>query len=98
MGAVYLTHSNVIIDYFNGRLNHRGRLYLESVEPEISVISQIEILSGKSASAAEIDLLKQFVSIAKVYEVNSIIADKTVYLRLNYNIKLADALIAATAL
>lgn len=37
--------SNVIIDFFNGRLNPSDKNFVASVDPRISVITQIELFS-----------------------------------------------------
>lgn len=98
MGKKYLIDSNAIIDFFNGSLPDNGNKLLTEIEPVISIISQIEIFSYNKISDTELKQLNQFMTIAKVHEVNSSIAAQTIALRLKYKIKLPDAIIAATAI
>ncbi|PWK28358.1 hypothetical protein LV89_01142 [Arcicella aurantiaca] len=43
--------------------------------------------------------LKDFLSLSKIYYVDDVVADKTIYLRKKYRkLKLGDAIIAATAM
>ena len=98
MGTGYLIDSNAIIDFFNYSLPENGINLLLSVEPRISIITQIEVFSKKGLEPNEIEGIKQFINTATVYLVNETIALKTIDIRLNNKIKLPDAIIAATAI
>lgn len=98
MGQGYLIDSNAIIDFFNFALPEKGIDLLLNVEPAISVITQIEIFSKRGLLEAEVEKLKDFISISLIYNVDTSVAIKTINLRLQHNMKLADAIIAATAL
>ena len=98
MGKKYLIDSNVIIDFCNGKLSLKGKDLLLNIEPEISIITQIELFASKNISIEEHTLLEKFSSICVVHSVNADLVDTTINLRQNYKIKLPDAIIAATAL
>lgn len=62
MGAQYLIDSNAVIDYLSGLLPPQGMDFLSEVVngvPQVSVISQIEVLGYNSPSSAE-ELLSKF--------------------------------------
>jgi predicted nucleic acid-binding protein len=98
VGKGYLIDSNAIIDFFNGSLPEKGRNLLFSVEPCISIITFIEVFSNNKADSKEVNSLKKFSEMAKIYIVDHKIALLTIELRKKYKIKLPDALIASTAL
>lgn len=98
MGQGYLIDSNAIIDFFNLTLPKKGIDFLLNIEPAISIITQIEIFSKKGLLDAEVEKLKDFISISAIYNVYTNVAIQAINLRLQHKIKLADAVIAATAL
>ena len=98
MGQGYLIDSNVIIDYFNGLLPETGRKFLDEISPAISVITQVEIFGSKNISADEYFKLQGFVEVALIYPVDQSIASIAINLKKKHSIKLADSLIAATAI
>jgi len=98
MGQKHLIDTNVVIDFFNGKLPESGKKFLSGIEPIISVITQIELFSSNQISEEEIKKLSQFMDIAVIYPLNSTVAIKAADLRKHYRIKLPDAVIAATAL
>ena len=97
MGQGYLIDSNVIIDFCNGKLPNYGRKLLESVVPEISIITHIELFANKNISQPEYALLEKFITVAVIYPVNIDLVE-TIDVRKEYKLKLPDAIIAATAL
>ena len=60
MGQGYLIDSNAIIDFFNYALPEAGIDLLLSVDPCISIITQIEIFSKHDLEEREIGKLLQF--------------------------------------
>lgn len=99
MGPQHLIDTNVIIDFFNGRLPINGQRLLEAVVPAISVITHIELFSKASLSSAEIKQIQKFVHVATVYHtITADIVEQTIALRVQHKIKTPDAIIAATAL
>lgn len=98
MGQEYLIDSNSIIDFFNDALPKKGIDLLINIEPRISVITQIEVFSKRGLESREIERLQEFTDTATIYDVNKRIAAQAINIRLKYNVKLPDAIIAATAI
>ncbi len=98
MGKRYLIDSNVIIDFCNGKLSHKGRQFLEAVEPEISIVTQIELFATQNISKEEHDLLERFIAITLIHPVTADLVKTTVNIRQRHKLKLPDAIIAATAI
>ena len=99
MGPQYLIDTNVVIDFFNGRLPINGQRLLTAIVPAISVITHIELFSKARLSPAETAQLQQFVQVATVYDtITPDIIAQTIALRVQHKIKTPDAIIAATAL
>ncbi len=90
--------SNAVIDFFNSKLNPGGKNFIASVDPRISVITQIELLSNKNMPSTEWEQLQAFIQIATIYTLDHGIVEKTIMLRQQHRIKIPDAVIAATAL
>ena len=66
--------------------------------PVISAITEIELLCWKSATERDLEVLHNFIDEAVVIELEQPIKYKTAGIRKMYNIKLPDAIIAATAI
>jgi predicted nucleic acid-binding protein len=99
MGAEYLMDTNTVIDFFNAKLPMNARKMRANVEPNISVITHIELFSSSKVSQEELLQLKHFVAIAKIYETIDIdIVEQNIRIRQRYKIKTPDAIIAATAM
>ena len=90
--------SNVVIDFFNGKLPEKARQFISGVIPEISIITNIELFASKNIPETELRLLQNFVSICTVHAINAKLIDVTIGIRQNSRVKLPDALIAATAI
>ncbi len=100
MGRPYLIDSNAVIDYLMGKLPASGMAFMDEVIneiPNVSVITQIEVLGFNSSSETD-KLLRGFFHDATVLGLTNEVVDKTIELRKAYKIKLPDAIIAATAL
>ncbi len=101
MGQRYILDTNTVIDYVGDKLPQDSVLAMDKIvndEFNISIIVRIEAL-GFNGEEAEMQKLKEFLSLAKIYYVDDLIADKTIDLRKTYRkLKLGDAIIAATAL
>jgi predicted nucleic acid-binding protein len=97
MGKKFLIDTNTIIDAQMKKLPENGLLFLADIINEdftISFITYIEFLGYKDTTKASED----FIALANVIEVNKEIIDTCISLRRIRNIKLPDAIIAATAL
>ncbi|MEY4538288.1 MAG: hypothetical protein RLZZ306_45 [Bacteroidota bacterium] len=101
MGQRYILDTNTVIDYYGDKLPPDSALALDKLvndELNISIIVRIEAL-GFKGEESEMQELKDFLSLAKIYYVDDLVADKTIDLRKTYRkLKLGDAIIAATAL
>jgi predicted nucleic acid-binding protein len=64
----------------------------------MSVITEIELLCWKAPTDKDLEVLRQFIDNALVFELEKDIKLKTAAIRKAHKIKLPDAIIAATAL
>ncbi|CAN5120850.1 type II toxin-antitoxin system VapC family toxin [soil metagenome] len=100
MGQEYLIDSNVIINYLAGNISVSKVDLLKSIvnaKPQISVISQIEVLSRDSTEAYTA-LIEGFLSECHVRTLSSEVVQLTIAIRRKYKLKTPDAIIAATAI
>ena len=101
MGQIYILDTNTVIDYVGDKLPQISALAMDKLvneELNISIIVKIETL-GFNGEDYEMQKLKDFLSLAKIFYVEDSIAEETINLRKLYRkLKLGDAIIAATAL
>lgn len=102
MGLNYLWDTNAVIYYLQKNFSEPGQGLMTDVinsrQPAISAITEIELLCWKTATAKDLTVLNNFVSDCIVFELEREVKLKTIELRKTYSIKLADAIIAATAI
>ena len=99
MGAGYLLDSNVIIGYLAGRIDVQGMNAVSNIvdqTPQISVISQIEVLRFNDTPENEA-VLTAFVNSSIIHPLNYTVVQLTIELCKRNRMKLPDAIIAATA-
>ena len=97
----YLLDTNILIYYWKGEIPSSQIKNIEDILKRsltISIITKIELLGWRSHTTEGFLRAKEFLRHAKILPVDNDLADLTIELRRNSNIKLADALIAATAL
>jgi predicted nucleic acid-binding protein len=97
----YLLDTNILIYYWNGDIPLSELERVEDILKHsfiISIITKIELLGWKKHTSEGFIKAKEFLRRAEVISVDDKLADLTIELRINNNIKLADALIAASAL
>ncbi|MDR3328633.1 MAG: type II toxin-antitoxin system VapC family toxin [Prevotellaceae bacterium] len=100
MGQKYLIDTNVAIDYLANKLPSAAMSFMSDVvdtTPNVSVISQIEILRYNAPLYAY-NVLSAFVDCAVIYPLNEEVVQATIALCRRCRIKLPDAVIAATAI
>ncbi|GBU28791.1 hypothetical protein R84B8_02353 [Treponema sp. R8-4-B8] len=100
MGQGYFLDSNVIIGYLAGRIPSHGMKIVSEIisnRPNISVISQIEVLRFNDTPENEA-VLEEFINMSKIYPLSNNVIERTIKLCKQIKIKLPDAIIAATAL
>ena len=96
----YLIDTNVVSDYFSELLPEAGMTLIDQAidaTPNLSIITQIELLSWKTDDVAE-QQVKNFIEDSIIWEVTSDVVTKCVKIRRSKKIKTPDAIIAATAL
>ena len=96
----YILDSNVIIGFLAGKLPSSGMETVSAIVdqiPNISVISQIEVLRFNGTPENEA-ILNSFVSSSAIHPLSADVVQRTIALCKQRKIKLPDAIIAATAL
>ena len=86
--------TNVVLYHLGNRLQQP----LKKKRYAISIITEIELLSYPNIRANEINIIQNFVAQTTVIELRHSIKTETIALRKKYNLKVPDAIIAATAL
>jgi len=101
MGKKYLIDTNILIYVSKNAIPENSNDFIKEVFNEsfnISVITEIEYLGWNKFSAEDIDTALNFISIAEILPLSSEIKNLAIKLKQKYNIKLADSIIAATAI
>ena len=101
MESDYLIDTNTIIYLLDKKLPATAESFLITIIDEscqLSVISQIELLSWQPPRTEDKTILEAFVADCRIIDLSSAIIQQTIQLRQTYRIKLPDAVIAATAL
>jgi len=96
----YLIDTNIISHYLTSEFPEKGLSFLDNIfdaVPNISVITQIEILCWKSTDAIE-TLVKDLINDSKVFELDNEVINHCISIRRKKSMKTPDAIIAATAL
>ena len=92
--------TNVVSDYFTASFSAKGIQFMDSAIdniPNLSVITQIELLCWKTDVIIEQDI-KDFINDSRILDINPYVIAQCVKLRKGKKIKTPDAIIAATAL
>jgi len=102
VGLNYIWDTNTVIYYFNKQFPLAGEVFIDDLlinnKPAISVVTEIELLCWRSSSENDIVILKKFISDAIVYELDRDVKLNTIEIRKRFNLRLPDAIIAASAL
>jgi toxin FitB len=97
----YLLDTNILIYHLKGDIPESEIERLECILKRsflVSVITKVEFLGWRKHTVDGFLKAQEFLRHAAIIPVDSDLADLAIELRRNSNIKLADALIAATAL
>ena len=94
-GTDFLADTNAVIYLLSG--NNCMKPYLQKTLA-VSVISFMELLSFPGITGDEEKMIRQFLNMRKIIQIDKDVMEKTIQLRREYKIKLPDAIIAATAL
>ncbi|HKL32338.1 MAG TPA: type II toxin-antitoxin system VapC family toxin [Tangfeifania sp.] len=102
MGIKYIWDTNIVIYYLQKQFSSSAEKFidntLEKTRPVISAITEIELLCWKTATKKDLEVLHSFINDVLIIELEYSIKMKTAEIRKKHNIKLPDAIIAATAL
>jgi predicted nucleic acid-binding protein len=102
MGLKYLWDTNTVIYYLRKSFTETGQELMNNIinscQPAISSITEIELLCWKTATENDMAVLNSFISDSIIFELESEIKLKTIEIRRAYDLKLPDAIIAATAI
>lgn len=96
----YLIDTNAVIDYIGNILPSNAMLFMNNIVDEIpyvSIITKIEVL-GFETLEEHYKLLSDFMDDALIFGLTDDIVKVCIEIRKKYNVKLPDALIAATSL
>ena len=95
-GNELLLDTNIILYILAGDRNVAE--YLNRKVLFASVISEIELLGFKKLTAREEKGIKDFLAEFRIIYIDDIIKNESIYLRKQYNLKLTDCIVAATAI
>lgn len=98
MGQGYLIDTNAIIDYLQDRLPENSSAFIEKIDPQLSVISRMELLAWPNASDKQLNVLETFIANSTVFSLPEPVVLESIRIRKNFRVKLPDAIIAATSL
>ena len=101
MAERYLTDTSAVIKYLNQTFSVAAIKFIDNLlttESNISFISEIELQVWKPLNEDDLVVYQKFVAASNVYGINKDIISKTIELRRDHKLKIADAIIAATAL
>jgi len=101
MAKTYLIDTSAIIKYLNGSLPDIGLQFIDQIIDEasgISFISEIELQVWNPPNEQDLDVYKFFVHQADIIGIDKGIVAETIRVRKTHQLKLPDAVIAATAI
>lgn len=102
MGIRYLWDTNVVIYCMQRQYPPQSEVFLENITkvepPIISVITEIELLCWNTENLHEIQSIKDFIQYSMVIELDSEIKYQTAEIGRKHKTKLADSMIAASAI
>ncbi len=95
----YLIDTNIVIYFFNGLTHDTTLIEILRSSFNISIITKIEFLSWQKLLHDPVlnDKAVEFISNARVYELDEVVANRTIKNRQQHKIKTPDAIIGATA-
>ena len=94
-GLEYLADTNAVLYLLSG--NACMAPYLGK-RLTVSVISVMELLSFPAITSDEEKTIRAFLDQCEVIQISELVREQTIRIRRQYNVKLPDAIIAATAI
>lgn len=101
MAQRYLIDTSVVIKYLNGSLVDSGLIMMDRVvdeESNLSFISEIELQVWNPKNPDDIIVYQDFVANSIVLGIDDAVIAETIKIRKMHNLKLPDAIIAATCI
>ena len=101
MAERYLTDSSAAIKYLNATFPEKGMVFLDkelNKERIISFVTEIELLSWNPPDILDISVYELFIKSAQIISIDDNIIRETIAIRKSHNLKIPDAIIAATAI
>lgn len=95
-GDRILADTNVLIYLIGGSAS--AARAMQSLSVHISFVTEIELKSQRSLSSADIAGINELLGNLSINDINRAIKDTSAQLRREHGLKLADAIIAATAM
>lgn len=99
MAKEYLMDTSAVIKYLNETFPDDGISFLDTVLKEgsfISFITEIELQVWNPPNPKDLEIYQYFVKQSNIFGISNTIVQETIRIRKSYNLKLSDALIAAT--
>lgn len=101
MGQKYLIDTCVIVKYLDNLLPPEAILFIDSLvddDSKVSFITQIELLVWNPPIPEDTKIREEFLEGSEIHYINDAIIKGAIQIRKTTNIKLPDAVIAATAI
>jgi len=101
MAKTYLIDTSAVIKYLNESLPDTGLQFIDGIideESTLSFISEIELQVWNPPNEQDLDVYRLFVYQAEIIGIDEGIIAETIRIRKSYQLKLPDAVIAATAI
>lgn len=87
--------TSVLIHFLEG--NPEAREWLLGREVHISIATEIELLTMGRTKRNALEVITRTLALCYVWDISPLIKEHCIWLRSEYRMKLADALVAATA-
>ena len=98
MGKKYLIDTNIVVFYLDNRLPKTVATIIEDSNPNISVITRMELLSWGKATKMQSEIISKFIEASIIHNLEEEVILKAIEIRKNKKVNLPDAIIAATSI
>jgi predicted nucleic acid-binding protein len=101
MGQKYLIDTSAVVKYLNDLLPPKALAFMDDLvdnDSKVSFITQIELLVWNPPIPDDIKIREEFLAGSEIHYINDDIIKGAIQIRKTTNIKLPDAVIAATAI
>jgi predicted nucleic acid-binding protein len=96
MPGKFLFDTNIVIEILNNKELKFSEEQLGIIF-FISIITELELFSNGNLTAVEENQIKELLSNTFIINIDEKVKEKTIFIRKKYNLKLPDAIIAASA-